>query len=64
MMPNDESKQERGMWEKLVRPVITICAIAVILAEFRAEVHGEDTVVGCYIRGFDGIEDGRCGRSR
>lgn len=31
-----------------------------VLAEFRSEVHGDPTVIGCYIRGFDGLEDGRC----
>lgn len=45
-----------------MRFIVFVLALTV-LAEFRAEVHGEPTLIGCYIRGFDGIEDGRCGRS-
>ncbi|GHB47649.1 hypothetical protein GCM10007094_41170 [Pseudovibrio japonicus] len=30
------------------------------IAEFRAEVHGEDSMIGCFIRGLEDIDDGRC----
>lgn len=32
-----------------------------VAAEFRAEVNGRDTLIGCGIRSVDGITDGRCG---
>lgn len=41
--------------------VSMILSFAVALAEFRAEVHGKPTIIGCYIRGFDGINSARCG---
>lgn len=31
-----------------------------LLAEFNADVNGEPTVVGCFIRGLDAVDKGRC----
>lgn len=30
------------------------------LQSLNAEVQGRETVLGCYLRGWHGIEDGRC----
>lgn len=38
---------------------IIFIVVLTVIAEFRAEVHGEPTLIGCFIRGLDGIEDER-----
>lgn len=46
--------------ESRMRFVALGLMILMAFAEFRAEVHGKPTIIGCFIRGMDDLDTARC----
>lgn len=44
--------------------ILLFLSALIILSQFRADLNGKATIVGCFIRGLDAINDGRCNGSK